>query len=206
VLSQLRNEEVERLLQLIDTNDRIRPLVEPMFSGFSKHERRRRLFDRCEKDFFVCLKNIFALESLDDIILREFAGLAYQYQEIYRYVAAMENAGVRVHRQLIIRLLGIQAGTVAATLNELRDIIHEYDVEPKEGIYGWRCRHSVIAGIVTKYKFSDLQKTIELFEKVIDSIHPTYDIEIRTIRDLCNVDTGLPRIPTRKCRTGYCGA
>jgi tetratricopeptide (TPR) repeat protein len=199
VLSQLRNEEVERLLQLIDTNDQIRPLVEPMFSGFSKHERRRRLVERCEKDFFVCLKNIFASESLDDIILREFAELVYQYQEIYRYVAAMENAGVRVHRQLIIiRLLGIQADAVAATLNQLTDIIYEYDVDPKEGIFGWRSRHPVIAGIITKYKFSDLQKTIELFEKVIDSIHPTYDIEVRTIRDLCNMDTGLPRIPDKE--------
>ncbi|MGO9770360.1 MAG: SIR2 family NAD-dependent protein deacylase [Roseiarcus sp.] len=198
VLSQLRNDEIERLLQLIDTNDRIRPLVEPMFSGFSKHERRRRLVDRCEKDFFVCLKNIFATDSLDDIILREFAGLSHSNQEIYRYVAAMENAGVKVHRQLVIRLLGIRADSIAATLNQLTDIIHEYDVDTKEGIYGWRSRHSVIAGIVTKYKFSDTEKMIALFERVIDAIRPTFDIEIRTIRDLCNIDTGLPRIPDKE--------
>lgn len=198
VLSQLRNEEIERLLQLVDTNDQVRPLVEPMFSGFSKHERRRRLVDRCEKDFFVCLKNIFATDSLDDIILREFASLGNADQEIYRYVAALENAGVRVHRQLVIRLLGIRADTISAMLGQLTDIIHEYDVDAKEGIYGWKTRHSVIAAIVTKYKFSDLQKTIQLFEKVIDSLHPTFDIEIRTIRDLCNVETGLPRIPDKE--------
>ena len=197
ILSRLRNDEVERLLQLVDTNDKIRPLVEPMFSGFSRHERRRRLVDRCEKDFFVCLKNIFATESLDDIILREFASLEYVYQEIYRHVAALENAGVRVHRQLVIRLLGIQADTISAALTQLTDIIHEYDVDVKEGIFGWQSRHSVIAAIITKYKFSDLSKTVQLFERVIDSLHPTFDIEIRTIRDLCNVETGLPRIPDK---------
>ncbi|WP_448950975.1 SIR2 family protein [Labrys neptuniae] len=197
ILSQLRNDEIERLLQLVDTNDQIRPLVEPMFSGFSKHERRRRLVDRCEKDFFVCLKNIFATDSLDDIILREFASLEHPYQDIYRYVAALETAGVRVHRQLVIRLLGIQADMVSATLGQLTDIIQEYEVDPKEGIFGWRSRHSIIAAIITRYKFSDLQKTVQLFEKVIDSLNPTFDIEVRTIRDLCNVETGLPRIPDK---------
>ena len=198
LLSQLTHEEIERLLQLVDSNDRIRPLVEPMFSGFSKHERRRRLVDRCEKDFFVCLKNIFASESMDDIILREFAGLEVPYQEIYRYVAAMENAGIRVHRQLVVRLLSIPADRISAILDQLTDIIHEYDVDSKEGIFGWRSRHAVIAGIITKFKFNDTQKTIDLFEKVIASINPTFDIEIRTIRELCNVDTGLPRIPDKE--------
>jgi hypothetical protein len=198
VLSRLTHEEIERLLQLVDSNERIRPLVEPMFSGFSKHERRRRLVDRCEKDFFVCLKNIFASESLDDIILREFAGLEPPYQEIYRCVAAMENAGIRVHRQLVVRLLGIPAGRIPTVLGQLTDIIHEYDVDTKEGIYGWRSRHAVIAGIIAKFKFTDIQKTVDLFEKVIGSINPTFDIEIRTIRELCNVDTGLPRIPDKE--------
>jgi len=168
-----------------------------MFSGFSWQERHRRLVDRCEKDFFVCLKNIFAHESLDDIILREFASLEISLQEIYRHVAAMENAGVRVHRQLIIRLLGIPAGKTASILDQLTDIVNEYDVDVKEGIYGWRCRHGVIAGIVTKYKFSDIDRTIDLFEKVIDAIRPTFDIEIRTIRDLCNFDTGIARFPSK---------
>lgn len=197
-LSQLKNEEIEGLLQLIEVSDRIRPLIEPVFSGFSKQERRRRLIDRCEKDFFVCLKNIFASESMDDIILKEFASLDKAYSDVYRYVAAMENAGIRVHRQLIIRLLGISASFVSSVLDNLKDIITEYDVDPKEGIFGWRTRHSVVAGIVTKYKFSDIGQTIDLFEKVITSINPTFPIEIRTIRELCNVDTGLPRIPDKK--------
>jgi hypothetical protein len=62
-LSKLLAPEIERLLQLIDSNDTIRNLVEPIFSGFNNAERRRRLADRCEKDMFVCLKNIFAVEA-----------------------------------------------------------------------------------------------------------------------------------------------
>ncbi len=197
-LSQLQTDEVERLLQLVDSNEKIRPLVEPMFSGFSKYERRRRLSDRCGKDFFVCLKNIFATDNLDDIILREYAELAGPVQDIYRYVAALESAGVRVHRQLIVRLLAIPAASISAVLGSLKDIVHEYDIEVREGIFAWRCRHSVIAAIITKYKFNDSARLVELFERVIDSIRPTYDIEIRTIRDLCNVESGLPRIQDKE--------
>lgn len=152
-LVQLRSEEIERLLQLIDVNAPIRNLVEPMFSGFSRQERRRRLVERCEADMFVCLKSIFASESFDDIILREYAHLEDMHQDIYRYVAAMENSGVRVHRQLLIRILGIPTSTIAAALENLTDIIHENAVDEKEGIYTWHTRHAVIAAIVTQYKF-----------------------------------------------------
>ena len=41
---------------------------------------------------FVCLKNIFASEKFDDIVLREFAELDEQHREVYRLVSAMEDA------------------------------------------------------------------------------------------------------------------
>ena len=196
-LSQLAGPEIDRLLTLVETVPSMRALVEAGFGGFSRYEQRRRLVDRCEADMFVCLKNIFATEKFDDIILREFAGLASAEQEIYRFVAAMEHAGIRVHRQLVIRLLGIQSSGVSAALSSLAEIIHEYDVDAKEGVYGWRVRHPVIAGIIAKYKFSDITQVIDLFEKVINQISPTYDIEIRTIRELCNVESGLSIIPDK---------
>jgi hypothetical protein len=197
-MSRLDADEIDKLLNLVDHNSSIRNLVEETFSGFSRYERRRRLVDRCEADMFVCLKNIFASEKFDDIILREYASLDSQYQEIYRLVAAMESAGIRVHRQLVIRLLGIPAVTIAAVLSNLTDIVSEYTVSEKEGIYGWKGRHSVIVDIVTKYKFAESSQIIELFNKVIDCISPTYDIEVRTIRELCNVDSGIKRIPNKQ--------
>ena len=195
ILKQLKNEEVDRLLQLTENNSAVNALVEPGFGGFSKQERRRRLIDRCGADMFVCLRNIFASEPFDDIILREHADLPEPNQDIYRHVAAMENAGIRVHRQLVIRLLGVSANSISGTLAGLTDIVYEYTIDEKLGLYGWRCRHLVISSIVNRFKFPDVQKTIDLFNNVIDSISPTYDIEIRTIRDLCNIDTGIPSIP-----------
>ena len=196
-LGKLRPEEIDRLLNLIESNPKIRELVGESFSGFSRHEKRRRLVDRCESETFVCFKNIFSSEKFDDIILREYANLSVEYQDIYRVVAAMESSGIRVHRQLVIRLLGIPAATVAAALSNLTDIIHEYVISEREGLYGWRGRHTVIVSLLTKYKFHQIEQIIKLFEDVIDSISPTFDIEIRTIRELCNVETGLPRIPDK---------
>jgi hypothetical protein len=144
------------------------------------------------------LKNIFATEKFDDIILREFANLEESYRDIYRIVSAMESSGIVVHRQLVIRYLGVDSETISSILTHLTDIITEYPINEREGIYGWKGRHSVISDIITKYKFNDISKLIELFDRVIEFISPTYDIEIRTIIELCSTDAGIRRIPDRK--------
>lgn len=151
VLKKLDGVEIEGLLSLVESHPDLQPLIENSFSGFSRSERKRRLIAKCESDTFVCLKNIFASEQFDDIVLREFAELDENLQEIYRFVSAMESAGVNVHRQLVVRLLGISAEAVSASLVNLVDIIHEYSISEREGIYGWKGRHPVITDIVTKY-------------------------------------------------------
>ncbi|WP_069373976.1 hypothetical protein [Herbaspirillum seropedicae] len=196
-IRRLLPREIDGLLNLVDSSPSVRALVEESFSGFSRYEKRRRLVDRCESETFVCLKNIFSSEKFDDIILREYASLAPEHQDIYRIVAAMEASGIRVHRQLVVRLLHIPVANIKAALSYLTDIIKEYPINEKEGIYGWRGRHSVIVSILTKYKFADVSSLVSLFEDVIEAISPTYDIEIRTIIELCNIETGLPRISDR---------
>ena len=129
--------------------------------------------------------------------LERIRGLEPIYQDIYRHVAAMESAGIRVHRQLVIRLLGIPADEVSAALLHLADIIHEYTVSEREGIYGWRGRHPVIVSIIARYKYPDVNKVAELFAKVIENTSPTYEIEIRGMRELCNIDSGIVMIPDK---------
>ncbi len=193
-LNKIIGDEIDKLLNLVDSNKELRILVEDKFAGYSRPERRRRLTHRCEADMFVCLKNIFSSDRFDDIILREYALLDQSRQDVYKVVAAMENAGVHVHRQLVLRLLGIQSAHISSILANLEDIIHETTVDEKQGVYAWRGRHKVIMGIVAEHKYFDKTQRYELFERVIENIRPTYDIEIRTIRELCNVETGLSTI------------
>lgn len=200
ILKGLDANEIEALLTLVDTNPDLKPLVENGFSGFSRIERKRRLTVRCESDTFVCLKNIFASEKFDDIVLREYAALNQDHREIYRLVAAMESSGINVHRQLVIRLLGIPAQNITASLTNLVDIIHEYAISDRDGIYGWKGRHPVITDIIAQYKMADPNEYYRLFEKVIDNIIPTYDIEIRTIRQLCGFEKGIGRISDKHIR------
>ena len=193
-LSIVGSAEIDRLVNLIETSAPIRALVANNFAGFNRAEKRRRLIQKCSADMFVCLKNIFSSDKLDDILLREYADLDMGSQEIYRAVAAMESAGVHVHRQLVVRMLGIRADAVSAVLSKLQDIIHEEAVDEREGVYAWHGRHKVIMDIIANHKYYDVRKRIDLFEEVINVISPTYDIEIRTIRDLCNLETGLATI------------
>lgn len=197
-LSRLNSQEIDRLIMLVSGSPSIRPLVDSTFEGFSFQEKRARLIDRCEADAFVCLRNIFASEKFDDIILREYALMTDGDQQIYRLVSAMEHSGIRVHRQLVVRLTGIAATMIEAALNNLVDVLSEYEVSSRFGVYGWKVRHGVIASIITKYKFAESGATLKLFEEVIDNISPTYEIERRTIREICNVDTGLPSIPDKE--------
>jgi predicted thioredoxin/glutaredoxin len=199
ILSKVGSEEIERLVSLVDSNQDLAKVVETNFSGFSRAEKRRRLTDRCESDMFVCMRNIFASESFDDIILREFADLASIHQDIYRHVAALENAGIKVHRQLIIRLLSIPMNTIVSVLDSMTDIINEYTLnERQQHIYAWRGRHPVISSIVAHYKYNEIDKLVALFEKVIDTASPTYDVEVRSMIELCNIQTGIPRIPNKE--------
>lgn len=200
LLSRLDVYEIEKLLTLVDSSSDLQPLVESSFSGFSRAERKRRLEVKCESETFVCLKNIFASEKFDDIVLREFAELDDELREIYRLVAAMESSGIKVHRQMVIRLLGIPAANINGALAQLTDIIHEYVVSEREGVYGWKGRHPVIMEIITKYKMADFSEFYDLFEKVIDGLVPTYDIEVRTIKQLCAFDSGISRIPDKHLR------
>jgi hypothetical protein len=196
-LSRLDGDEIERLIELVESVPELKTLVERTFRGFSRYEARRRLVERCEADMFVCLKNIFASDSFDDIILREYANLDPNLQDIYRHVAALEHAGVRVHRQLAIRLLGISPEAIGHVLEQLTGIISEYDISPSEGIYGWRGRHPVIHEIISRFKFADLEKKAELFGRYVDSVSPTYNVEIRSVREFCHSMTGLRVLPDK---------
>ena len=197
VLSKVDGPEIERLLSLVDANADLAKIVETNFQGFNRAEKRRRLVNRCESDMFVCMRNIFASESFDNIILREFAELEERLRDVYRLVAALETAGVKVHRQLIIRLLGIPMASTMALLENMTDIVSEYTIDGKRHIYGWRGRHPVISAIIAKYKFGDTDKVIALYDQVIDTAMPSYEIEVRSLIELCNVHTGIPRIPNK---------
>lgn len=197
-LSTVGTTEIDRLITLVDSRTEFRPLISGNFFGYSRDEKRRRLIQTCSADMFVCLKNIFSSERLDDILLREYAELDAGSREIYSAVAAMESAGVHVHRQLIVRLLGIRADSIGSILARLEDIIHEEVVNEREGIYAWHGRHRVIMQIIAEHTYYDTRRRLDLLNTIVDAIRPSYDIEVRTLRALCNVETGLATITDLK--------
>lgn len=193
-MSKLSGREVDELLNLVDSQPRIAELIEHTFAGFSRIEKKRRLQDRCESETFVCLRNIFASEGFDAIILREYNSLASNIQDIYRFVAFLESSGVRVHRQLVVRLLGIPAEAIGGVLSLLADVISEYEINRNDGVYGWRGRHPVITGIVTKYKFASQIEIKNALTRIVDCINPAFSIEVRSLRELCSVESGIARL------------
>nr|WP_281720141.1 SIR2 family protein [Nitrosomonas nitrosa] len=199
-LSRLNDSEVRSLLNLVEFSAAISPLVASEFKQLTRTRQFERLRQKCGADMFVCLKNIFASESLDTIILREYDELQPNFQEYYRYVAALEAVGTRVHRQLIIRMLEMNPSHVQAVLIGLSGIVDEYDISPRNGIYGWATRHLVIARKIAEYKFSGLEELQSLFETIIDSMNLAQPLELATLRAICDQEHGIGRLGDARAR------
>ena len=84
--------------------------------------------------------------------------------------------------------------SIPVVLTHLADIVREYTVDERDGIYGWRGRHAVIMRIIAEYKFAQTDSFVQLYERVIDALNPTFEIEVRTLRALCSIGSGIKRI------------
>ena len=190
-LSQLVESEIEGLLNLVASVDSIKHLVDSSFRARSRTEQRSDLRRKCSADMYVCLKNVFATDALDTILLQEYAALSGNIQQIYRHVAALEASGIQVHRQLVVRMLGISGGTVLSLLDLMEGVVDEFDIAPSSGLYGWSTRHKVVAETLTRYKFADQQERFELLGRVIRGLNPVAHIELRAVTNLCDRDFGV---------------
>jgi len=196
-IRRLSRGEIHRLLDLFDSRQYISRLVEKEFAGFSRQEKQRRLEQRCEADFFVCLKNIFSNELLDDIVLREYADLREEHRAVYRILAAYEASGIRLHRQMVIRALALPAQSISDILNDMDGIILERPVNEKLGIYTWNGRHIVISDIIMRAKFSDENELADLYERFVGLVNPTFDIERLNLMEVCG-RRGIGRLTNRE--------
>lgn len=197
-LSLLTDNDIRSLVNLVDRQAEIRSLVEDRFLRLGYKDKVRRLRERCNSEMFVCLKNMFQTEYLDTILLQEFADLDADTRDVYRYVCAVQAMGGKVHRQLIMRLLGIQGSAISGLLDRLEGVVTEYTINSNRGLYGWTARHDVIAEIIAKAKFSDQQEIFALLERLIDGLNPTEFVELETGRSMAADDMGIARLNDRE--------
>ncbi len=202
-IDRLEDAELHNLLHFLDSTPRVRDLVDPHFLRNPYQRRFEQLRLRCGSDMFVCLKNLFAADKLDDIILKEYNDLPEDLQDVYRHVAAMESMGIKVHRQLILRCTGLPSEFVSEALHNLRGVVDEYDINEKMGLFGWETRHSIIAQIITAYKFSDQTELASLIERIIGNLNPTINIELRSAIGLCDREYGIGRLSSRDVQNRF---
>lgn len=190
-LRRLSESEMSAMCSLVLSNQAINKMTSKSFLKLTRIKQLSMLKSKCAADMFVCLKYIFENESLDHILLREFKALENRHQEVYRHVAALEAAGLRVHRQLIVRLLNIETERLRSLLDGLEDIIEEGEYRKEIGVYLWSTRHKVIAETITSYKFSDQAEMYELLTQVCQNINASVDVEFKSVADLCTSRGGI---------------
>lgn len=195
-LSSLDDREIDSLLDLLDAQPDVRRLAGRDFLDKGRRQRAGTIRTRCSADMFVALKYLFSTDALDTILLREYAALAPELQDMYRLVAGLEAAGAKVHRQLVLRLLGIRADLLAGHLAVLTGLVDEFDISPDNGLYGLKTRHQVIAEVITRYKLADEDLQTRLLEDIIDALNPTLFIERSTVSAICLSEFGIGRVGT----------
>lgn len=193
-LSQLTSQEISNLVDLTANNQSIRELVEQRFLSLPRGEQIRILKERCSADMYVCMKNIFASEDIDFILLREFGELTEEAQDIYRHVSALQALGARVHRQLVLRMLGIEVGSLASILDQLSGVVTESDISPSLGLFGWETRHRVVAEVIATFKYAQQSELEGLIDRLIDSTNPSVRLEVESLRSLCVEPFGIDRL------------
>lgn len=198
LMSRLVGTDIDRFVNLVEQQPAIRGLVENAFLQLNHHQRVRHLRDRCSAEMYVCLKNVFGFEELDDILLGEFKQLDYEPQEVYRYVCAIQAMGGRVHRQLIVRLLGVESDRIASLLDRLEGVVSESEVDRHRGLYGWSARHDVIASVIATYKFGDPEEQKDLLQHLINGLNPTVWMEMETANALATSEMGIDRLPSHE--------
>ncbi|HUI07160.1 MAG TPA: SIR2 family protein [Verrucomicrobiae bacterium] len=199
-LSELNDAEIADLITLLESRQDIRNLVPAKFNNMPRMARMERLRRRCKSDMFVCLKHIFSFQSLDQILLAEYAELDPTQQDIYRLVSFLEAACGTVHRQIVLRLVDIFATSLNQRLAELEGLVDEYDIDPERGIFGWRTRHTVIAQVLSQYKFADEDEVTETLRAVIEGINPTIWLELKMLREICGSEWGINQVPNPEVR------
>lgn len=199
-MERLTDTEIVGLVSLLERSPDIAKLVSLSFRTSPRPKQIEQLKRRCRADMFVCLKNIFETTSLDEIILNEYKELSPDLQNLYRHVAALEAAGLQVHRQLIIRMLGIEAEGLKGVFARMDGLIQERDLVAKEGIYLWETRHRTIAELLTQYKYAEPAEYLKLLQRICDGLNPAFPVELDSVSELCSAEYGIKRVAKREDR------
>lgn len=198
-MRELSDVELGNLIRLVDDKEEIRSLAPAEFTALGPNERFRRLRDRCGADMFVCLKNIFASEQLDAILLRELNSLDTRHSDVYRLVALLQAALGTLHRQVVLRMHQVDAETLSALLVELDGLVTETEYSEREGIYGWGTRHPVIAATIASYELPN-EDRVAFLESLIDALNPATRLDLLAIRELCNSSYGIGSVGEAEAR------
>lgn len=198
-LRKLSPSDVTYIANHLKNHPEIASLLSHRIQGLGHIEIENMIRSRASNDLFVSLKYLFELESLDQIVIKEFDSIAKScpidikadVANIYKTVAFFEAAGRHVHRQMILRICDLDFGKIKEILDYLEGTVFEYERDDRvEGVYIWRTRHARIASIIATSKFSEQQRLL-MCKSIISSINPASKVERQFCAAICSSDLGI---------------
>lgn len=191
IISELSEAELQGMLTLATSQKYLTSLVARSFSRVRPDNMLAVLRARTEQNMFLALRLLFENESIDNILLSEFSRLTENAQLLYRVVFGLQAVGVVVHRQLALRMLGLDASLIRALLLELDELVFEKETVGGTGSFVWETRHLRIAQILSEYVYANPAQRSALIGDAVESLNPSEPLERQFIADLCNSDFGI---------------
>lgn len=193
-LSTLEPVEIESLVSLVRSNEAVRQLLDPSVVNDSRGAQIRMVTDRATSDMFVALKYFFSSDSLDSIVLEEFAQLDDDVQEVYKVTSLLEATYAHASRQTILEVMDLDWSDIPLVLRRTKGVLDQKLVDSREGIYVWRTRHRVIAQVVAGYKYHDQDELYFILRKIVNSLNSAMLLDRYIVPSLCDTEWGIGRL------------
>lgn len=193
-LTQLEEVEIQNLVSLIRREPTISTLLDPEVAHQTRNQQVALVRGKATADMFVALKYLFANESLDTIVLEEFAQLDDDVQEIYKVASLLEATYAHASRQMILDVMDLNWSDIGLILDRVKGVLEQRCVSKRDGIYVWRTRHPVIAQVIARYKYHDQGELYFILRKIVDSLNSAMLLDRYIIPNLCDTEWGIGRL------------
>jgi len=195
-LSLLQDREIESLVDLIRSQQSIRTLLDPPIGMASRPEQIDLVKQQAHGDMFVALKYCFPGTSLDEIVLREFADLPEDVQEVYKIACLLEATYAHASRQIILEVLGLDWTYISTITDRSRGVLDQRLVDAREGLWVWRTRHPVIAQVIARFKYgaNNEDELYYVLRKIVEALNAAMLLDRYIVPNLCDSEFAIGRL------------
>ena len=106
----------------------------------------------------------------------------------------LEATYAHASRQVILEVSDLDWSHISIVLDRTRGVLHQKEVDRRDGLYVWRTRHPVIAQVIAKYKYIDQDELYFILKKIVESLNSAMLLDRYVVPNICDTEWGIGRV------------